>query len=123
MSQNVYANLKPSFVYFSETPARTIFIKHPAAQNVDGFFSTTTALMFEIYKPGSSEDMAKIISALKKDSNVEMCAEGAITGDYHMVNITLKSAKDKAWFAALFKKAGLNNIKINNNPIVEVGKM
>lgn len=107
----------------TETPPRTIIIKHPAANNIDGFFSTTTVLMFEIYKAGSKEDLDKIVADLKKNTDVESCVEGPLNGDYQAMSLTIKSMKDKKWYAELFKKAGLKNIKINNNPIVEVGKM
>ena len=108
---------------YVETPAKTICLKNPAASNPATFFSTSTVIMFEVYKPGSKEEMAKIVSSLKKDANVQSCDEGNITGDYYALTLTLKSAKDKAWFAALFKKAGLNTIKINNNPVLEVDKL
>lgn len=108
---------------YLETPAKTICLKNPAASNPANFFSTSTVIMFEVYKPGSKEEMAKIVSSLKKDTNVQSCDEGNVTGDYHALTLNLKSAKDKAWFAALFKKAGLNTIKINNNPVVEVDKL
>ena len=123
LNSSVQAKTKPGISIFSETPAKTIIIKHPAAENIDGFFSTTTVLMFEIYKAGSKEDLAKIIAALKKNADVESCVEGPLTGDYQAMTLTIKSMKNKQWYADLFKKAGLKNIKINNNAIVEVGKM
>ena len=110
-------------INYLETPAKTICIKNPAASNPTTFFSTTTVLMFEVYKPGSKEEMDKIVSSLKKDSNVQSCDEGATTGDYHAITLVLKSAKDKAWFVSLFKKAGLNTVKINNNPIIDTEKL
>ncbi|WP_317896743.1 hypothetical protein [Aurantibacillus circumpalustris] len=102
------------------TPAKTIILKHPLATNADNFFSAGTAFMFEIYKVG---DISKVIELIKKNSNVSECTAGITTGDYQQINILLKVKKDKAWFADLFKKAGLKTIKINNNPIVEVEKM
>ena len=105
---------------YKEMPIKTIVIKHPAANDPATFFSTNTLFSFEVYKPG---DMSKIIAAIKQDPDVLECGKGNVTGDYHQVNLSLKTTKDKAWFAALFKKAGLASIKINNNPIVEVAKM
>lgn len=106
---------------YIETPAKTICIKNSAAGNVDGFFAHTTVLNFEVYKSGA--DLAKIVKSLKSSSDVESVTEGKATGDYQAITLTLKSNKDKAWFATEFKKAGLGHIKINNNPIVEVEKM
>lgn len=123
ISAPVYGKINTFNISYSETPARTIVIKHPAANNPATFFSTSTVLTFEVFKPGSKEDVAAIIKALTKDGNVQSCTAGVLTGDYQAFTLTLKSAKDKAWFASLFKKAGLNTIKINNNPIVEVDKM
>jgi hypothetical protein len=110
-------------IVYNETPAKTICIKNPGANDVNNFFSTTTVLFFEVYKPGSKDDLAKIIKSLKSDKNVESVTEGNVAGDYYGLTIVLKAAKNKAWFASQFKKAGLGHIKINNNPIVEVDKM
>lgn len=109
--------------FYSEIPAKTICIKHPDASNPDKYFSTSTNVMFEVYKAGSKDEISKIIGILKSDSNVESATEGRLTGDYQAITISLKNTKDKAWFVALFKKAGLNTIRINNNPIVSVEKM
>lgn len=119
---SVSASNTPTSVY-SETPAKTICIKHPSAADANAFFAKTTVLMFEVYKAGSKDEVAKIIKTLKADANIESCNEGTLTGDYQAITINLKSAKDKAYFITLFKKAGLNHIKINNNPVVEVDKM
>lgn len=108
---------------YSEPPAKTICLKNPAAMNTTEFFSTTTVLMFEVYKAGSAEDMAKIIADLKKDSNVQDCVAGTVTGDYAAITLVLKAKKDKTWFSGLFKKAGLNTIKINNGSVISVDKM
>ena len=107
-------------VNFSDIPAKTVCIKNPAAADVNKFFSEATTLTFEVYKAGSKAEVEKIISSFKKDSNVESAVEGKSTGDFQAITITLKSAKDKAWFATEFKKAGLTTVRINNNPIVEV---
>ncbi len=123
MHSSLEAKTNPVISVYSEIPAKTIIIKHPAATNIDGFFSTTTVMMFEIYKAGSTEDLAKIVAAFKKNADVESCVEGTLTGDYQAMTLTIKSMKSKQWYAELFKKAGLKTIKINNNPIVEVGKM
>lgn len=110
-------------INLSEIPAKTVCIKNPSAADVNKFFSATTVLSFEVYKAGSKEEITKIINLLKKDADVESVSEGKLTGDYQSITLTLKSAKNKAWFATEFKKAGLNTIRINNNPIVEVDKI
>lgn len=110
-------------IFYSEIPAKTICIKHPDASNPDKYFSTSTNVMFEVYKAGSKDEISKIIGILKSDSNVDSATEGRLTGDYQAITISLKNTKDKAWFVALFKKAGLNTIRVNNNPIVSVDKM
>ncbi|MES2680962.1 MAG: hypothetical protein V4635_13805 [Bacteroidota bacterium] len=109
--------------FYNETPVKTVVIKHPMANDAAKFFSSSKIVNFEIYKPGSKEEFAKIIASLKKDAAVESVNEGTVNGDYHAVTIVLKSEKNKEWFAAEFKKAGLNTIKMNNNPIVEVEKL
>ncbi|MDO8999714.1 MAG: hypothetical protein Q7W45_08115 [Bacteroidota bacterium] len=123
VNSNAFGKNNTSIVNFSEIPAKTVCIKNPNAVDVNKFFSETTILSFEIYKPGSKEEITKIINSLKKDAAVETVSEGKLTGDYQSITLTLKSTKNKAWFAAEFKKAGLNTIRINNNPIVEVDKM
>ena len=115
---------KNNFVsMYVETPAKMICLKNSAASNVDEFFKSTTIFNFEIYKPGTKEELAKIISFLKKESGVETCITSSVAGDYQGVTLVLKNVKNKAWFISAFKKAGLNTIKINNNPIVEIEKM
>ncbi len=110
-------------INFSDIPVKTVCIKNAAAADANKFFSEATVLFFEVYKAGSKDEVAKIIASLKKDAAVESVTEGKLTGDYQSITITLKSAKNKAWFASEFKKAGLNTVRINNNPIVEVDKM
>ena len=123
LSHAVVSAKNTCVVNINETPAKTICLKHPAAADANKFFSEITMLTFEVYKPGAKEDIAKIISSLKNTPGIETVSEGHLTGDYQAITITLKSAKNKAWFTAQFKKAGLNTIRINNNPIVEVDKM
>lgn len=108
---------------FAETPAKTIVIKNPSAGDVNKFFASTTVLMFEVYKAGTAEDLAKIIKSLSSDTNVDRCDQGVLSGDYQAITLTLKSNKDKAYFIKLFKKAGLGTIKINNNAIVAVDQL
>ena len=110
-------------INFSDIPSKTICIKNPAAADANKFFSETKMLFFEVYKPGSQEEVSKMIASLKKDAAVESVTEGKMVGDYQGITVVLKSTKNKAWFATEFKKAGLNTIRINNNPIVEVEKM
>lgn len=109
-------------IRFSETPAKTIVIKNPSA-NAATFFSSTTTLYFEVYKAGTKEEIANIVKTLSKNSNVRSCSEGLLTGDYQAFTLDLKTTMDKEAFAKLFKSAGLNTIKINNNPVVAVDKM
>jgi hypothetical protein len=116
-------SLASTAVAYNETPAKTIVIKHPDAADANKFFSKSTMVFFEVYKAGSKEELAAIIKSLKSDKNVESVTEGNVAGDYQGLTIVLKTTKDKAWFASQFKKAGLNHIKINNNPVVEVSKM
>lgn len=123
LNSTAFAKNTAISVNFSEIPAKTVCIKHPAASDANSFFSQATVVSFEVYKAGSAADVANIITALKKDAAVESVTEGKVTGDYQQITLTLKSAKNKAWFASEFKKAGLNTVRINNNPIVEVDKM
>jgi hypothetical protein len=106
-----------------ETPVKTICIKNPNAGDVANFFASTKVLNFEIYKAGDKADLKKIITALKSDANVESVTEGVLTGDYQAITLVLKKEQKKEWFITTFKKAGLNTIKINNNPIVEEDKL
>jgi len=115
-----YAQANPAAIKTATMPDKTIIIKHPMANDPATFFATNSLITFEIYKPG---DIAKIIAALAKDPDVVDCRMGTVTGDYYQVNLTVKVSKNKMWYGALFKKAGLNTIKINNNPIVDVEKM
>lgn len=110
-------------VVLKETPAKTICIKNALASDANKYFSTTTSFYFEVYKPGSKADLIAIIDKLKATEGVENCTPGNVTGDYYAITLTLKSAKDKAWFAKTVKAAGLAHIKINNNEVVEVEKM
>lgn len=105
---------------FQETPANTIIIKSPAANDPATFFSTSTIYTIYIYKPG---DLSKIVSSFSKNAAVESCTKVTANSDYHELSLTLKATKDKMWFISLFKAAGLNKIKINNNPITELEKM
>lgn len=113
----------PNNKTFSETPERTVIIKHPAANNLSTFFSSTTTLFFEVYKPGTKEDIATIIKTLSKNTYVKSCTEALLTGDYQGFTLELKSPMDKVAFGKLLKSAGLNTVKINANPIVASDKL
>jgi hypothetical protein len=115
--------IKPVTGIYNQTPDKTICIKNPQAANADQFFSSATMLFFEVYKAGTSDEVAKLIKTLSADPNVDSVAEGVLVGDYQGITVVLKSQKNKAWFVSLFKKAGLNHIKINNNPVTEVDKI
>jgi len=123
MVNNVSAISPLSAAYYNETPVKTIVVKHPMANDAGKFFSASKVVFFEIYKPGTKDEKAKIISSLKNNPDVETVTEGAVVGDYHGITIVLKTEKNKQWFVSEFKKAGLNTIKMNNNPIVEVDKL
>ena len=120
MPPGMYAQINSQTTKFTETPARTIIIKHPAANDPATYFAMTTVFTFEVYKPGNID---KIVSQMSKDPGVEMCKVGGVNNEYYQINLVVKSAKDKMWFAALFKKAGLFTIKINNNSPVDIDKM
>ncbi|MCC6371163.1 MAG: hypothetical protein IT236_09175, partial [Bacteroidia bacterium] len=104
-------------------PAKTIVIKHPAANDTKTFFAGSQVYNFEIYKVGTAEDVNKIISSFLNNKDVATCTAGTVTGDFTAITLTLKSNKDKAWFAAQFKKAGLNTIKINQGEVTPVDKL
>jgi hypothetical protein len=107
----------------SSIQPHTICIKHPAADNANAFFSGSTMYQFEVYKVGSSADIAKVIAAFQKDAAVESITVGALTGDYQAFTLTLKSKKTKSWFVGTFKQAGLPAIRLNRLEIVAVDKM
>jgi len=101
----------------------TICLKHPAADNASTFFSNSLVYQFEVYQVGGAENLSKIISAFQKEKDVESITPGTLTGDYQAFHITLKKQKNKEWFGATFRKAGLNSIRINRREIVPVDKM
>jgi hypothetical protein len=113
----------PASPVFNEFPARTIFIKSPMAADPTAFFAASKALMFEVYKVGSGSDLEKIIKTFRADPAVESFNSGVLTGDYQAFVLILKTNKDKAWFSAMFKKAGLNTIKLVHNDVIPVEKM
>ena len=104
-------------------PEKTVCIKHPDATDANKYFSTATIINFEVYKIGSADEVQKLIKILSADANVESCNAGTVTGDFSAFTLSLKSAKNKAYFVALIKKAGLLHIKINNNAAVEADKI
>jgi hypothetical protein len=105
-----------------EIPAKTVVIK---AGNSDAgaYFSAASSVSFEIYKAGTPEDIQAIVKKIQGNKDVESASAGKVTGDYSMVNVKLKSAKDKAYWISLFKAAGLGHIRFNNNPVVETDQM
>ena len=117
------SNIVRSVVSISETPAKTVIIKAGGAANANTFFSTTKAVSFEVYKAGSADELAAMISKIKAHEGVEIVITGKTTGDYTNVNVSLKEVKDKAYWIGLFKAAGLGHVKINNNPVTDVEKM
>ncbi|MBK7819351.1 MAG: hypothetical protein IPJ60_18805 [Sphingobacteriaceae bacterium] len=119
----VNANTGNDVIIVKEIPAKTICIKNGMANDVNTFFSNATSLFFEVYKPGTKADLVAMIDKLKAVDGVENASAGTINGDYYAITLTLKTKKDKAWFAKAFAAAGLEYIKINNNEIVEVAKL
>lgn len=107
----------------NEIPVKTIFIKNMAAEDINKFFSSGTIFNFEVYKIGTKTDISALIAAFQKDPNVESLNMGVTTGDYQAFTLVLKSAQNKQWFIDAFKRTGLNTIKVNRNPIVEVDKL
>lgn len=120
---SLYATVNKANVINFDTPDKTICIKNPDATDTDKYFSSNTVYYFEIFKGGTSDQLDQIIKLLKKDSAVLSCLKNSLNGDFQAITLTLKTLKSKSWFINQFKKAGLNTIKINNNPIVEVEKM
>ncbi len=120
---SVSASNSTTVVNFNNYPAKTICLKHPDAANSDKFFSTQTMFNFEIYKPANAAEVAGIVKLFKANADVLVCDAGRVTGDFHAINLVLKSAKSKSWFIEQFKKVGLSTIKINNNEVVNVDKM
>ncbi len=104
-------------------PDKTICIKNPNAVDADKFFSSITMLNFEIYKPGSVEFVNSVVETLRKNPTIESVTIGKVTGDFHAITIVLKSANPKEFFVNNFKRAGLFNIKINNNDAVSIDKI
>ncbi len=119
----VNANTGNDVIIVKEIPAKTICIKNGMANDVNTFFSNATSLFFEVYKPGTKADLVAMIDKLKAVDGVENASAGTINGDYYAITLTLKTKKDKAWFAKAFAAVGLEYIKINNNEIVEVAKL
>lgn len=114
---------RTSLVKYSETPAKTVFIKHPDAADANSFFSKNTSLMFYVFKAGSADEVNKMIETIKKNKNVLNAGAGKVTGDYQEITVNLKSAKDKAFWVDLFKSAGLNHIKINNGDVRDINQL
>lgn len=104
-------------------PDKTICIKNPGATDVNKFFSSITMLNFEIYKPGSVDFVNSVVETLKRNPSIESVTIGKVTGDFHAITIVLKSTNSKEFFINNFKRAGLSNIKINNNDAVSLDKL
>lgn len=119
-TQAIHPENKPQSLKFLNYPDKTICIKHPAAENATNFFAGSMVYNFEIYKAGNLDN---ILQSMLQNKDVATCTAGKVTGDYSAVILTLKSVKDKAWFIALFKKAGLSSIKINNNEVMALDKL
>ena len=116
----ISANNQAESHMFGETPAKTIVIKNPAADDVNTFFSGSQTYFFEVYKIGEAK---VVIDLIKKNKDVETCVANNVIGDYTPITVSLKSTKNKAFFITLFKSAGLNTIRINHKEICIVEKM
>jgi hypothetical protein len=112
-----------SLIQAKDTPPKTVFIKHPAAEDVNRYFSEASMFQLEIYKVGTKEELQKVLTQLRRDKSVESCTEGVVTGDFQAVVVSLKQAQNKAWFINWLKSAGLNHIKINNKALTEIEKL
>lgn len=123
VSSTVYGKVNSMTVNYAETPAKTVVLKHPAAANTTNYFAAATLITFEVYKVGSTADIENVIQAFQKEAGVESITAGNVTGDYQAFSLSLKTAKNKAWFVATLKKAGLTSIKVNNNAIVSVDQL
>lgn len=98
----------------------TAFIKHPAAHNLDAYFSEAGIIHFEIYKCGSKADLQSALTVLRAAKEVESCTEGVVTGDFQAVSVSLKTPQSKTWFIKWMLSAGFKTIKINNNAPVAI---
>ncbi len=123
VSNTVNAKIKTFKLAFIEIPVKTVCIKHPEAADATKYFANATIVSFEIYKAGGAAEIDKIIKLLSADANIESCTAGKITGDFSAITLSLKTAKNKAWFVSQFKKAGLTHIKLNNSAPVEADKL
>lgn len=108
--------------FLQQIPEKTVIFKDPAAADPAKFFSGATVYRMWIHKAGSNEEISKMKGAFEKNKSVQSCDQGTTAGDYIELVLTLKKNTDKAWFVSTFKKAGINHIKINNEPIKEIGK-
>jgi hypothetical protein len=108
---------------FSETPSKSVIFKDPAAEDAGKYFSGGTTYRMWIFKAGTTGDLEKIIKIFSDDAAVKSCEQGATTGDYSELVLNLKAPENKAWFVALFKKAGLGHVKINNHEAVDTEKL
>lgn len=122
-SVHVLHAAKVNAAIVKQVPEKTICIKNAQATDANKFFSTTTVFYFEVYKPGTKVEFANMIDVLSANEGVKSCKPGNITGDYYAINLTLTTAKDKAWFAKICKEAGLNYIKINNAEAIAIEKL
>ena len=123
VSNTINAKVNTVKLAFIEIPVKTVCIKHPEAADATKYFANATIVSFEVYKAGGAAEIDKIIKLLSADTNVESCTAGKVTGDFSAITLTLKTAKNKAWFVSQFKKAGLTHIKLNNNAPVEADKL
>lgn len=117
------ANTNTIKINLLDLPAKTVCIKHPEAADANKYFASATVINFEVYKAGSTAELDKIVKTLSTDKNIESCTAGKVTGDFSAITLSLKTAKDKAYFVGLCKKAGLTHFKLNNNTAVEADKL
>lgn len=98
-------------------PPKTVVLKHPAAGQLNSFFAQTTVFTLYLYQYGTQQDLQALLLKLKKDKAVNSCVLGTLTGDYQALEVSLKQAQSKSWFVLWLKNAGLNSLKINNDPV------
>lgn len=120
LSAQVNGQINVTGTRYAEVPGKTLIIQHPAANDAATFFATNTEFLLGIHKPDSME---QLMIALRKDAEVASCTAGPVIEDYQQFRLVLKSAKDKMWFVALFRKQGISTVRINRQPVMGIEHM
>jgi hypothetical protein len=107
----------------SAIPAKTVYLKHPLAANLDAFFAQTTVFTLYVFQSGSAQDLKLLIEKLRQDKALNSCVAGSVNGDFQAVDVSLKQIQNKTWFVKWLKNAGLKTIKINNDPVKSIDEI